>query len=70
MAAAPYASFTNDGTSPHPIVVANVKALRFDWPRGGLHPAFFHHVSHPGTAQTKWWDNTLERWDEILQGSQ
>lgn len=67
---APHASFTDTGTNPHPIVVVNVRSLRFDWPRGGLHPAFFHHVSHPGQTATHWWSGTLERWPDILAGAQ
>ena len=70
VATAEHASFTNMGTNPHPIVVVRARALRFDWPRGGLHPAFFHHVSHPGSQATHWFDNTLARWPEILQGAQ
>lgn len=66
----PYASFTNDGTSPHPIVAVNTRVLRFEWPRGGLHPAFFRHTAHPGTPRTQWWDKTLERWPDILEASQ
>lgn len=69
VAVTPYASFTNTGTSPHPIVAVNVKVLRFDWPRGGLHPAFFRHTSHPGYEGSRWWDNTLARWPDILAAS-
>jgi hypothetical protein len=65
----PYASFTDTGTAPHPIVVVNVRALRFEWPRGGLHPAFFRHVSSPGFEGTGWFTKTLERWSDILQAS-
>jgi hypothetical protein len=66
----PYASFTNTGTPAHPIVAVNTRALRFEWNRGGLHPAFFRSVSHPGTAETKWWDKVIDRWPDILAASQ
>lgn len=65
-----YASFTNTGTSAHPIVAVNTRALRFEWPRGGLHPAFFRSVNHPGTPQTGWWTKTVERWPDLLAASQ
>jgi hypothetical protein len=65
-ASAPHASFTNTGTSPHPIVVVNVRALRFDWPRGGLHPAFARWVNSPGFEGTGWWDKTIDRWPDLL----
>lgn len=68
-ATAPHASFTNDGTSAHPIVAVNTRVLRFEWPRGGLHPAFMRHVQHPGTTGTGWWTKTLERWPDILAAS-
>lgn len=71
-AAAPvdYASFTNGPTSPHPIVAVNVRVLRFDWPRGGLSPAFFRRTAHPGYAGSRWWDRTLEQWPAILRAAQ
>jgi hypothetical protein len=65
----PYASFTNTGAAPHPIVAVNVRVLRFDFPRAGLHPAFMKHVSHPGSEGSRWWDNTLARWPDILQNA-
>jgi hypothetical protein len=68
-AAAPHASFTDTGTSPHPIVVVNVRALRFDFPRAGLHPAFFRRIASPGIAGTGWFTKTLERWPDILAGA-
>lgn len=69
VATAPHASFTNDGTSAHPIVAVNTRVLRFDWPRGGLHPAFMPRVNHPGYGGSHWWDRTLERWPDILAAS-
>lgn len=69
-ASAPHASFTDTGTAAHPIVAVNARALRFDWNRGGLHPAFFRSVSHPGSAGTGWWTKTVERWPDILAASQ
>lgn len=69
-ASAPHASFTNDGTSAHPIVAVNTRVLRFEWPRGGLHPAFMPHVQHPGFAGTGWFTKTIERWPDILAASQ
>ncbi|MFN2592951.1 MAG: hypothetical protein ABR532_08995 [Candidatus Dormibacteria bacterium] len=65
-----YASYTNEGTGPHPIVAVNVRVLRFDWPRAGLHPAFLPRVSHPGTSGTHWWDNALSRWPDTLAAAQ
>ena len=65
----PYASFTNTGAAPHPIVAVNVRVLRFDFPRAGLHPAFARYTSHPGQEGTRWWDNTLARWGDILAAS-
>lgn len=70
VATAEYASFTDSGTSPHPIIAVNVRVLRFEWPRGGLHPAFFKHVSHPGQNASHWFSNTLSRWPDILAGAQ
>lgn len=69
-ASAPHASFTDTGTAAHPIVAVNTRVLRFEWPRGGLHPAFMPHVSHPGNAGTGWWTKTVERWPDILAASQ
>ncbi|MEA2587693.1 MAG: hypothetical protein QOH66_620 [Actinomycetota bacterium] len=74
-ASAPHASFTDSDTSPHPIIAVNTRFLRFDWPRGGRHPAFVgppptHFVQHPGTTGTGWWTKTLERWPDILGASQ
>ena len=66
----PYASFTNTGAAPHPIVAVNVRVLRFDWPRGGLHPAYFRHTAHPGSEGSGWFTKTLARWPDILQASQ
>jgi hypothetical protein len=66
----PYASFTDTGTAAHPIVAVNTRVLRFEWPRGGLHPAFMPHVSHPGSTGTGWWTKTVERWPDILAASQ
>jgi hypothetical protein len=68
-ASAPHASFTNEPTAPHPIVAVNTRVLRFEWPRGGLHPAFMGHVQHPGTTGTGWWSKTLDRWPDILAAS-
>ena len=70
VATAPHASFTNDGTPAHPIVAVNTRVLRFDFPKGGLYPAFFRVVSHPGKAETKWWDKVIDRWPDILAASQ
>lgn len=45
----PAASYVIRGTRPHPIEPKRRGGtLVFDWPKGGLHPAFFKRVNHPG----------------------
>lgn len=45
---APYFLYVIKGTRPHEIV--GKPYLVFDWPKGGLHPAVFRRVHHPGTT--------------------
>jgi hypothetical protein len=65
-AKAPHASFTNDGTAAHPIIAVNATVLRFDWPKGGQHPAFYRRIElHPGNAASHWFDKALARYPDI-----
>ena len=49
-----YASYTDEGTPPHPIV--GNPLLAFVW-HGQL--VIVHSVNHPGTKGTRWWSTTM-----------
>jgi len=79
----PQASFVNDGTPPHvitpkanpgavagskwPSFVRGEPLLVFNWPRGGMFPARFRWVDHPGYKGSGWWDFTIAQWHDFLQ---
>lgn len=49
-----HASFTDEGTEPHPII--GNPLLAFRW-HGQL--VIVHSVNHPGTTGTHWWSETM-----------
>ena len=54
---APYFLYVVKGTRPHEIV--GNPLLVFDWPAGGLHPAVFRRVNHPGTKANPFFTNSV-----------
>lgn len=49
-----YASYTDEGTPPHPIVGNPLLAFHVD---GDL--VIVHSVNHPGTPRTGWWSDLM-----------
>jgi hypothetical protein len=49
-----------------PRFISGEPLLVFDWPKGGMHPARFRWVDHPGYKGDPWWDRTIERWPELV----
>lgn len=78
----PQARYVNDGTPPHvitpkanrgavtgskwPRFIPGEPLLVFDWPAGGMHPARFRWVDHPGYRGSGWWDFTIAQWHDLL----
>jgi len=58
----PYAIMTEEGTPGHVIRAKNSRVLVFDWPKGGLFPARFAWVQHPGNRPYLW------LWSGVLKG--
>lgn len=55
---APYFLYVVKGTKPHEIV--GNPLLVFDWPAGGLHPAVFRRVNHPGTRPNTFFVDAIQ----------
>lgn len=53
----PHFIYVVKGTRPHEIV--GNPLLVFDWPAGGLHPAVFRRVNHPGTKANPFFVNSV-----------
>lgn len=62
-----YATYTTEGTDPHPIVARNARALRFFWPQvGPPQPRYYRSVMHPGTKPNDWYQPVLGTWSDIV----
>jgi len=63
---AEHASFTDEGTDPHPIL--GDPLLAFEW-NGRL--VIVRSVRHPGTEGTAWWSSRVDDqgWERALSGA-